>query len=93
MWVRLDQLPQKRPALHERAASQILAVEVEEVEGKEHEPVRRRVDGRSQGIEIGDAVLVLDHHLAIDHRGLAGQLAAGLDHPPIGRSSSHCRFG
>jgi hypothetical protein len=47
--VRLDPLPQKRPALQERAASQVLAVEVEEVEGKEHEPMRRRVDGERGG--------------------------------------------
>jgi hypothetical protein len=33
----LDQLPQQRPALQERAASQVLAVEVGKVEGKEHE--------------------------------------------------------
>ena len=64
--VRLDQLPQERSALQERAASQILAVEVQEVEGKEHDPLRRRVDGRSKGMKIGDAVLVLDDHLAID---------------------------
>ena len=57
---------------------------MQEIEGKEHEPVRRRVDGRSEGIEVGDAVLVLDHHLAIDQGGLAGQPGAGLDHPPIG---------
>jgi hypothetical protein len=57
--VRLDQLPQKRPALQERAASQVLAVEVEEVESKEHDPLRRCVDGRTEGVKIGDAVLVL----------------------------------
>jgi hypothetical protein len=39
---------------------------VQEIEGKEHEPVRRLVDGRSKGIEVGDAALVLDDHLAIE---------------------------
>ena len=80
----LDQLPEERPPFHERLSSQIMAVEVQEIEGKEHEPVRRRVDGRSKGIEIGDAVLILDDHLAIDQGRFAGQLAASIDHPPIG---------
>jgi hypothetical protein len=31
-----------------------------------------------------DGVLVLDDHLAIDQGRFAGQLAANLDHPPIG---------
>ena len=73
--------------------SQILAVEVQEIEGKEHEPVRRRVDGRSKGMEIGDAVLVLDDHLAID-QGRLRRPACRKPRPPADRpSSSHCRFG
>ena len=63
--------------------AQILAIEVQEIEGKEHDPVRRRVDSRSKGMEISDAALVLDDHLAIDQGRFAGQLAASLDHPPI----------
>ena len=82
--IRLDQPPEERPPFHEGLPPQILAIEVQEIEGKEHEPVRRRVDGRAEGIEVGDAVLVLDDHLAIDQGGLAGQLAAGIDHPLIG---------
>jgi hypothetical protein len=35
-------------------------------------------------VKIGDAVLVLDDHLAIDQGRFAGQLAASIDHPPIG---------
>ena len=80
----LDQLPKSCPPFHERASPQILAVEVQEIEGKEHDPVRRLVDSRAQGIEVGDAVLVLDDDLAIDHGRFAGQLGAGLDHPAIG---------
>ena len=57
---------------------------MQEIEGKEHDPVRRRVDGRAESIEVGDAVLVLDDHLAIEHGGLTGQLAAGIDNPFIG---------
>ena len=45
--------------------AQILTIDVQEIEGKEHEPVRRRVDRRSKGIEVGKAVLVLDNHLAM----------------------------
>jgi hypothetical protein len=80
----LDQPPEERPPFHERLPPQILAVEVQEIEGEEHKPVRRRVDSRSKGIEIGDAVLVLDDHLAIDQGRFAGQPGARLDHPPIG---------
>jgi hypothetical protein len=47
---------------------------VQEIEGKENDPVRRRVDGRAQGMEIGDAGLVLDNYLAIDQSGFADQL-------------------
>jgi hypothetical protein len=68
------------PPLDERPSSQILAVEVEKIEGKEHDPVRRLVDGRAQGLEVGDAVLILDDDLAIDQGRFAGQLAASLDH-------------
>jgi hypothetical protein len=57
---------------------------VQEIEGKKHDPLRRRVDGRTEGVKIGDAVLVLDDHLAIDQDRFAGQLAASLDRPPIG---------
>ena len=76
-----------------RGAPQILAVEVQEIEGKEHEPMRRRVDRRSKGIEVGKAVLVLDDHLAIDH-GTSCRPACRKPRPPAYRpSSSHCRCG
>jgi hypothetical protein len=39
--IRLDQPPEQRPALQEGMSSQILAIEVQEVEGKEHDPMRR----------------------------------------------------
>ncbi len=64
--IRLDQLPKSTRRSMSGMPAQILAIEVQEIEGKEHEPVRRRVDSRSKCIEIGDAVLVLDDHLAID---------------------------
>jgi hypothetical protein len=38
---------------------------------------------RAQGVEVGDAVLVLDDDLAIDQRRRAGELGARLDHPAI----------
>ena len=82
--IRLDQPPEERPPFHERPSPQILAIEVQEIEGKEHQPVRRRVDRRAEGIEVGEAVLVLNDHLAIDDGTLAGQPAADLDHPAVG---------
>jgi hypothetical protein len=56
---------------------------VQEIEGKEHESVRRRVDGRAKRIEVGDAVLVLDDDLTVNQRRLAGQLG-GVYNPAIG---------
>jgi hypothetical protein len=41
------------------------------------------MDGRAQGIEIGDAVLVLDDELAIDQRSLARELAGSFDYTAI----------
>jgi hypothetical protein len=82
--IRLDQLPEQRSPLHEWPAAQILAVKVQEIEGKKHDPVRCLVDDRAQGKKVGDAVLVLDGHLTIDQSRFAGQPGAILDHPPIG---------
>src|SRR4051812_3246997 len=79
----LDQLPEERPPFHEMPPPQILAVEVEEIEGKEHQPVRRRVDRRAESIEISEAMLVLDHHLAINHGSFAGQPGASIGNPLI----------
>jgi len=79
----LDQLPQRCPPLHERSSPQVLAVEVEEIEGKEHEPVLCPVDGGAQGIEVGETILVLYDDLAIQQRCLAGELGGGIDNPPI----------
>jgi hypothetical protein len=52
-------------------------------EGKEYDAVRRFVDGRSEGFKVGDALLILDHDLAIDQGRFAGELAGSLDHPAI----------
>jgi hypothetical protein len=82
--IRLDQLPEECSPLHEGMPAQILAIEVQEIEGKEHDPVRRRVDSRSKAMEISDAALVLDDHLAIDQGRFAGQPGAGIDNPLIG---------
>jgi hypothetical protein len=56
---------------------------VQEIEGEEHDPVRRLVNGRAQGIEVGDAILVLDDDLAIKNGGLAGELAGSFDNSAI----------
>jgi hypothetical protein len=52
----------------------ILIIQVQEIEGKENDPVRRCVDGRTEGVEVRKPILILDHHLTIEHPGLAGQL-------------------
>jgi hypothetical protein len=56
----------------------------QEIEGKEHDPMRRLEDHRTQGIEIGYTIFVLDDKLAVDQGRLAGQLGGGIDHPAIG---------
>jgi hypothetical protein len=66
---------------------------VKEIEGKEHESVRRRVDGGAERIEVGDAVLVLEDDLTVDQGSLTAQLAASIDRPAIGGLSSLCRGG
>ena len=43
--IRLNQLPERCPALDERGSPQIRAIEMQEIEGKEHDPMRRLVDG------------------------------------------------
>src|SRR4051794_25011036 len=69
--------------LHERSSPEILAVEVQQIEGKEHNPVRRLVDGRAQGIEVGDPVLVLDDDLAVNEGGVAWKLGCSFGHPRV----------
>jgi hypothetical protein len=56
---------------------------VQEIEGKEHESVRRRIDGRAERIEVGDAVLALDDDLTVNQRRLARQRGGGVDNPVI----------
>jgi hypothetical protein len=80
----LDQLPQSCPLLHYRIPPQILLVEVEEIEVNEHDAVRRLVDGRAQGVEVRNAVLV-----TVNQRRLAGQLGDGADNPAIGSGAIH----
>jgi hypothetical protein len=81
--IRLDRLPEKRVTLREGMPAQILARSGAGVEGKEHDSVRRCVDGRTESVEVRKPILVLDHHLTIEHRGLAGQLATRIDNPAI----------
>ena len=73
--VRFDQVPERCPSLDERSSPQILAFKVEKIESKEHDPVRRLVDGRAQGVEIGETVLVLNHDFAIDQGGVTSYAA------------------
>ena len=41
------------------------------------------MDGRVQGIKVGEAVLILHDNLAVHDGCLAGEFAGSLDHPPI----------
>ena len=41
------------------------------------------MDGPPEGFKVGDALLILDHDLAINQGRLAGELGSGLDHPVI----------
>jgi hypothetical protein len=45
--------------------------------------VRRFVDGRSEGFKVGDALLILDHDLAINQGSLTAQVGASIDNPAI----------
>jgi hypothetical protein len=72
----LDQLPESCAPLHEGRPPQILAVEVQEIEGKEHDAMRRLMYGPAQRIEIREAILILDDNLAIDQSRLAGELGS-----------------
>ena len=48
--------------------AQILAVEVEQVEGEKHQPVRLALHRLAQFAECGNAPLVLNRNLAVDYR-------------------------
>jgi hypothetical protein len=62
----------------------ILIIQVQEIEGKEHEAERRIVDGRTECIKVGDAVLIIDDDLAVYQCRIAGEFAGSIDHPAIG---------
>jgi hypothetical protein len=39
---------------------------LQKIESKENEPVRRRVDGGAKGMEVRQAMLVLEDYLAVE---------------------------
>ena len=49
---------------------------VQEIEGEEHDAVRRLVDGRPEGFKVGQAVFILDDDLPIDRGALHESLLA-----------------
>ena len=72
-----QQRRERRLALDQRRRAQIRAVEIEEVEGAEDQPVRPA--GAKVGLqrrEIGGAARPLDDHLAVDDRLLRGSPAS-----------------
>ena len=72
-----EQLVQRLLAGEERRLAEVVAVEVEEVEGEVDEVVLPVLgEGVLEGLEAGGAVRLQDHHLAVedrlDHRELLG---------------------
>ena len=63
-------------ALDERRFPQVVSVEIEAVEGIIGETVDPSIaEVRLQKRELGDAALVLDHHLAVDQGGARRQVS------------------
>src|SRR5437763_7516312 len=76
---RLNDLRQLRSALDQRSPSHFHAVEVEKIEGEEHQPLRIMLDGRGKRIEVGGAVLVFDDDFAVHDSREAAYAGASLD--------------
>jgi hypothetical protein len=76
--VPLDQLLQKPLALDLRDAPQVIAVQVQQVEGVEHQPVL--VASCKFGLEFGEIgpAFMDDHYLSVDD-GLAGNVEGAGD--------------
>ena len=71
-------------ALDQRHRAQVVAVQMEEVEGEEDQLVRAPLGERVlQGGEARDAPLVLHHDLAVDQRLLAGQSSKASASTPV----------
>ena len=57
---------QRALALQQWSQSEVLAVELEQIEGPQERPAV--VLAAVQAIEIGDAIVITHHHLAVDRR-------------------------
>jgi hypothetical protein len=62
----VEQSAKHVPTLDQRRTTEILAVQVQEIERIEQQPVRLVFDGRSERGEIGDALLVLHDHFTVE---------------------------
>jgi hypothetical protein len=80
----LDELPERCPSLNQRGFAEVLPIEMKEIERKQHQPMSGLMDRRTQGIEIGDAIFILDDELAIDQGRLAGELGSSIDDALVG---------
>ena len=78
-----DQLLQRGAPLDQRPRAQILAVEIEQVEADEDQPLRLPAHRGSKRREIRQAGLVHDDDLAVDDRRLHRQLGGRLDDRPV----------
>jgi hypothetical protein len=76
----IEDVPEKRLALFDRAAAQVVTVVVQQIEGEVGEPLGAAAGERvSQCIKMGHAPLVRYRDLAIEHQGLParGELPEG----------------
>ena len=92
---RLDHAGQDLAAVLQRHVAQIVAIEVQQIEGDEIEVVLPAGDGLAQFAEVGQAGLVQDDDLAVDDRALGAEVrrppSPGRDISPSSRGRCACR--
>ena len=77
-----EQVAQQRLALAEGERGEVLAVALEQVEGDEHDFLAAAgLQRRHQRGEVGHAVFIEHHGLAVEQRGLAGRRRASATRP------------
>jgi hypothetical protein len=85
-----DHIAQERLPVLDRAAAQIVAVEVQQVEGEIDELVGAALGyGFVQGVDVGDAALIGHGNLAVEHH----RRQPGLGQRPERLARSACRAG
>ena len=81
-------------ALHERHRAKVVAVQIRQIEGEKDQLLRPpRGQGILQGGKARDALLVLDHDLAVDQRLLAAQTLEDLGEHAVAVGPVQARSG